>query len=402
MSDQQDPARFENVDWKQVNHSWRILTPERLTLVGLLLAVTALFLYHSGSGDVYLVFEWEVERIEWVFLAALSVIVAYVLVPLVRRRDVTRSILAELKRRPLVAFALGYLSVFVAVGVAGPFLVPESLLNPGYQYNPPPGFTSEAYRDCAGRLSGSGFDRVCHGSIRFPLGTGELGRRVEHLLIAGARPALYVLTIGGVLVVPIATAVGVAAGLRGGLVDKLLLTYVDLQLSIPAILIYLVGFLTVARGASLALFLVAFGLLSWGGLARLIRSETIQRRERGHVTVARSLGASERYIARRHIIPNITNTLLPAVAHVLALLLLYEAGIAFLGFYDHSLQSWGATIGQSVSAAESSEHIPRAGPPAWKIWWVSTFPAIALTLTMLSLKLVGDGLRDALDPRGDQ
>lgn len=402
MSDRENRPGFENVDWETLDQSRRYVTPERLTLVGLLSVIAALFLYDSRIASVYLVFNWEVTRIEWLFLVALAVLTAYLVVPLVRRPDTTRSVVAELKHRPLSALAAGYLSVFVLIGVIGPFLIPDVLLNPGYQYNPPPGFTTTVFRDCAGAISGTGFERVCHGSLRFPLGTAELGRRVEHLLIAGARPALYVLVIGGILVVPIATAVGVAAGLRGGLVDRFLLIYVDLQLSIPGILIYFVGFLTVARGASLLLFLVAFGLLSWGGLARLIRSETIQRRERGHVTVARSLGASERYIAKRHIVPNITNTLLPAVAHVLALLLLYEAGIAFLGFYDQSIQSWGATIGQSVNAVESSEHIPRAEVPAWEIWWVSTFPAVALTLTMLSLKLVGDGLRDALDPRGDR
>lgn len=402
MSDNQEQPRFETVDWDELDQSRRIVSAERATLLVSLLVVAALYLYDSQVAHVYLVFDWEVERLEWLFLASLTFVLAYVVVPLFRRRTATREVLGSLRSRPLVSVALGYLGVFTVVGVVGPLLLPESLLNVGYEYNPPPGFTSEVYRECAGQTTGSGFEKACRGSIRFPLGTGALGRRVEHLVVAGARPALYVLVIGGVLVVPIATVVGVAAGLRGGLLDKLLLTYVDLQLSIPTLLVYFVAFLTVAHGASLLLFLAAFGLLSWGGLARLIRSEVIQRRERGHVTVARSLGASELYVAKRHIIPNITNTLIPAVAHVLALLLLYQAGLAFLGFYDPNIQSWGATIGQSVDGLEASQHLPRAEEPASKIWWVSTFPALALTFTMLSLKLIGDGLRDALDPRGEQ
>ncbi len=402
MSESQDTPRFESVDWEHVEPSRQILTPERALLAAWLVVVALLYLYDSRVAHVYLVADWSVDRLEWLFLLAVGIIVSYIGVPAVKNREQVRRVVGALRSSWLTKFAAGYLGMFVLVGILAPFVLPEVLLNPGYQYNPPAGLISHVHRDCAGPEQYRGFTRVCRGTVRFPLGTGSLGRRVEHLVIAGTRPALYVLTIGGLLVVPIATIVGVAAGLRGGILDKLLLTYVDLQLSIPAILIYFVAFLTVARGASLLLFLVAFGVLSWGGLARLVRSEVIQRRGQGHVTVARSLGASESYIAKRHIVPNITNTLLPAIAHVLALLLFYEAGLAFLGFYDISVQSWGQTIGQSIDASIPSSHIKRPDVAGFQIWWVSTFPALALTLTMLSLKVVGDTLRDALDPRGEQ
>jgi peptide/nickel transport system permease protein len=402
MSEEQTTPKFESVDWTEVEQSRQILTPQRVTLLVCLTVLGALLMYDRLFAHVYLVLDWEVERIEWLFLAAIALIISYIIVPMYRNRERTRRVYAELRSSRLTTFALAYLAIFFAAGVLAPLVLPESLLNPGYQYNPPPGLTTEVHRQCAGAERYRGLETVCRGSIRFPLGTGILGRRVEHLVFAGTRPALYVLAIGGLFVIPIATIVGVAAGLRGGLLDRLLLTYVDLQLSLPAILIYFVAFLTVAEGASLLLFLIAFGLLSWGGPARLVRSEVIQRRERGHVTVARSLGGSELYVAKRHIVPNITNTLIPAIAHVLALLLLYEAGLSFLGFYDPNLQTWGTTIGQSVNASIPSPHIERPGVSGWSIWWVSTFPALALTLTMLSLKVVGDGLRDALDPRGEQ
>ena len=402
MSGDQDTPQFESIDWDNVEGSRRIVTAERALLTLWLAVVAVLYLYDSRIAHVYLVADWSVDRLEWLFLIALGVIVSSLAIPAYRNRDQVRRVAATLWSSWLTRFATGYLGLFVLVGIVAPFVLPDVLLNPGYHYNPPAGLISHAHRGCAGPEEFEGLTRVCRGTLRFPLGTGSLGRRVEHLVIAGTRPALYVLTIGGLLVVPIATVVGVAAGLRGGIIDKLLLTYVDLQLSIPAILIYFVAFLTVARGASLLLFLIAFGLLSWGGLARLIRSEVIQRRGQGHVTVARSLGASESYIAKRHIVPNITNTLLPAIAHVLALLLFYEAGLAFLGFYDVGLQSWGTTIGQSVGSSIPSPHIERPAVAGWQIWWVSTFPALALTLTMLSLKVVGDTLRDALDPRGEQ
>jgi peptide/nickel transport system permease protein len=164
--------------------------------------------------------------------------------------------------------------------------------------------------------------------------------------------------------------------------------YVDLQLCLPAMVVYLVA--NAYYNTSLLVLLGAFGLLSWGGIARLVRSEVLQRREAGHVRVARGYGASWRYVARKHILPNVTNTLVPAVFQLLALLVLIEAGIAFLGFHDVQLYSWGSTISEGL------------GRSAGDGWWIAAFPAVALVTTVLSLKLVGDGLRDALDPRGDR
>lgn len=125
-----------------------------------------------------------------------------------------------------------------------------------------------------------------------------------------------------------------------------------------------------------------------------MRSEVLQRREEGYVRVARSLGASRAYVAKRHVLPNITNTLIPAVFHLVALLVLVEAGVAFLGFHDVELYSWGSTIQEGLHTTYGAISMSATG-----IWWVSTFPALALALTLASLKLVGDGLRDALDPR---
>ncbi|WP_245998579.1 ABC transporter permease [Halalkalicoccus subterraneus] len=217
------------------------------------------------------------------------------------------------------------------------------------------------------------------------------------LLISGARVALYIVVFTAAFVVPLAAAVGIIAGLRGGLVDSLLMSYVDIQLSIPAIILYFLGY--AYWNPSLLLLLATFGLLSWGGIARLVRSEVLQRREDGHVLVARSLGASRLYIAKRHILPNVTNTLVPAIFHLFAMLVLIEAGIAFLGFHDLELYSWGSTISESINAAVPGYVQSRADEPAYMIWWVSTLPALALTMTVFSFKLVGDCLRDALDPR---
>lgn len=406
MSEEDTSARFESVDWDAVSRSGRLLSAERVTLLVSLLVIGLLSLYNSRTGDIYLVRDWRVDRLDWVFLVAVAVVLAYGIVPLFKHRDSVSETVGRLRTTPSSFLAIGYLGLVAFFGLFGPVLGLEPTRHFRYNYNPPLGFSVErhdqghqVYRRCAGETTGQHFDEVCHGSTEFILGTGSRGAPLEQLLAAGARPALYVIVIGAVLVVPLATAVGIVAGLRGGIVDRLLMSYVDLQLSLPAILIYFVLFIT--TGPSLLVLLIAFGLLSWGGIARLVRSEVKQRREHGHVTVARSLGASHSYIARRHIVPNITNTLVPAICQLLALFVLYEAGVAFIGFYEAELQSWGTIISRSINAEVSGQMHKRTNLPATDIWWVTTFPALALTLTMVSFKLLGDGLRDALDPRGD-
>lgn len=176
-----------------------------------------------------------------------------------------------------------------------------------------------------------------------------------------------------------------AAGYYGGRIDDLLMAYVDMQLSFPALLVYLLFFMFVQN--SMAVFLLAFGLLSWGGIARIVRSETLQRREDGYVVMARAVGASPSYIMRRHLVPNVTNSILPAAFQLIAIIILTEAGLSFLGF-NPIAQSWGDTIQRGFTRASPVTH-----------WWIAGIPAIALGITVVACKFIGDGLRDALDPR---
>ena len=401
MSRGDEDAQFERVDWSEIDRSREVVTAERVVFLVGILAVTALYLYDRYAAHVYLVGTWRTEPIDWVFMLSTVVLVAYGVVPLWKRRDSVRRVLGRLRSRPVTVGALGYLVVFVVVGFVGPVLVSNPGLRFHHAFHPPIGFTSQVVGiECVGEVTGPPFERQCHGSWTYPLGTNERGHPMGFLLVQGTRTALYVTFITAAFVVPLATVVGVVAGLRGGIVDSLLMSYVDVQLSLPAILVYFVGY--TYWNPSLLLLIGAFGLLSWGGIARLVRSEVLQRRENGHVRVARSLGASERYVASRHIVPNITNTLVPAVFQLLALLVLFEAGVAFLGFHQIELYSWGSTISESVNAEVAGQMQNRADYPAYQLWWVSTLPTIALTATMLSFKLVGDGLRDALDPRGDR
>lgn len=405
MSADDNQARFESVDWSEVHSSRQILTAERSAALLGLIALTALYLYDTFVSGFHTIGTWRAEPLHYLVLLSVVVLVSYGLVPLVRRPRTIQKLLADLRASPTGIVGVGLLGVFLLVGIFGPLAVSQPELRFDLVFQPPVGFTSTEYVDCAGYEENPGLDSICHGSMEYPLGTNHRGFPMGFLLIEGARIALYITLVTAAFVVPIATGVGVVAGLRGGWVDSLLMSYVDVQLSIPAIVVYFIGYSY--YNPSLLLLIVAFGLLSWGGIARLVRSEVIKRRENGHVLVARGLGAPDRYIAWRHIIPNVTNTLVPAVFQLLALLVLFEAGVAFLGFHDISMYSWGSTISESVNAVGPSLMQTRASTAALgevaahKVWWSSTVPAVALLTTMLSFKLVGDWLRDALDPRSN-
>jgi len=389
MSPPDDSPRFEQVDWDEVDRSRSIATPERVTLLAGLILLAVLYWYDTAVAHVYLVGEWQVDRLDWALLLAGVVLVSYGLVPALRRIERVRAVLGRLRSRPGALAGSVYLLGLLVVGVVGPLVYADPGIQFQYAFNPPMGFaTSVEFQECTGNVTGGVFNQTCHGSMTYPLGTNHRGFSMDYLVVTGARVAVYVLAITAAFVVPLAAIVGVVAGLRGGLVDDLLMGYVDLQLCLPAMVVYLVA--NTYWNTSLFVLLVTFGFLSWGGIARLVRSEVLQRREAGYVRVARGYGASWGRVARRHILPNVTNTLVPAVFQLLALLVLVEAGVAFLGFHDVQLYSWGSTISESLSA----------GVPAFEIWWVSTLPALALVATVLSLKLVGDGLRDTLDPRG--
>lgn len=402
MSPTEDDPQFEDLDWDNIQRSKRTVTAERTVLA---VGVTLLTLgraYQASSAGAYLGGGWRPTALDWVFLLAATVVAAYGVVPLAKRLRRRRVSLHDvLRRRPGVVLSGAFVGVVLVVGVVGPALGGSPPIRFQHAFHPPVGFASTVPpQECLGVETGGTFDRVCHGSWEYPLGTNKRGHPLGFLLVEGARTATYVTVISAAFIIPLAAAVGVVAGIHGGVVDDLLSSYVDVQLCIPALLLYFVGY--AYYGPSLLLLLGTFGLLSWGGIARLVRSEVIQRREEGYVLVARSLGASGAYVARRHILPNSTNTLVPAMFQLLALFVLIEAGVAFLGFHEIGTYSWGSTISESINAAVAGQLQEHADQPAYRIWWVSSLPAAALTATLVAFKTLGDGVRDALDPRGDR
>lgn len=386
-------ARFERVDWDQLDRPRRLVSPELLVLLAGLIIVAVALIRHLSSGEVFLVFRWNVGWEDWLLLVTLVLLLAFFFVPMIREPARTYRIIRRFH---------GHWGTITGIVIfSGIFIVGVWALLSGYRalipwevgidpLQPPVGTSlpMDNAADCVGRYAEEAGTGVCHGSWMYPLGTDTSGYKITELLVMGTRPVVYatVLTLG--LIVPLATVVGVVAGYYGGIIDDVLMAYVDIQLSFPAILIYLVFYMFVLN--SMAVFLLAFGLLSWGGIARIVRSETLQLREEGHVLAAQAVGAPRRYILRHHLLPNVANSAMPAAFHLIAIIVLTEAGLSFLDFNPID-QSWGHTIQRGFTRASPIHH-----------WWIATFPAIALAITVVSCKLIGDGFRDILDPRGER
>jgi peptide/nickel transport system permease protein len=223
------------------------------------------------------------------------------------------------------------------------------------------------------------------GSIEYPLGTDKLGRDNLSRIIHGARVSLIVslvaIFVGGI----VGTAVGMISGYFGGWVDAVLMRIVDISLSLPTILLALV--LVAAVGPSFGTVITVLVVLLWARYARQVRGETLSIKERDFIARARVAGASHTRIMLRYIFPNVVNSLVVLATLNVGYVILLESALSFLGVgLPRPLPAWGLMI------ADGRELIVQA-------WWVSMFPGLAIMLTVLSLNLLGDWLRDHLDPK---
>ncbi len=223
------------------------------------------------------------------------------------------------------------------------------------------------------------------GTASHLLGTDNLGRDVLSRMIYGTRLSLFVVAVSVPLSMVFGSTLGLVAGLRGGIVDKLIMRMVDIQLALPAILFAVL--LAAAYGASLRNVLLIIVFFRWAGFARLVRGEVLSLRERDFVLATRSVGASETRIAIRHIVPNLMNVVVILATLDIASVILIEAALSFIGVgVPPPTASWGAMV------SEGRNYITVA-------WWLATLPGLAILIVSLSGNLIGDWLRDYLDPK---
>lgn len=363
----------------------------RLRLPAFALATVALLAwagYDLVLNDGFTLGTWLAKPLDWLLFLSLDVFVFFVVVPLATRPARTRYFWTRFRRQPWAVPALAYLVGFVLLGALGPVLLGAPTLDFLGAHQPPvyASIDADLVSECAGTVSNG----ACHGSWTYPLGTDRNGYDMVRLMGSMARVSLYVAAITALLVVPIAVAVGTVAGYYGGTVETLLMRYVEMQDTVPAIVVYLL--VIFLWGESLLLIVVLFGFFGWGTVARKVHSEVRTVRAAEYVESGRSLGGTDGHVVRTHVLPNVSNTLAVATFQQIPAFLLAEAGIAFLGFEKFDLHSFGNVIAYGL------EQVLR-GPTFVEKWWVAVLPAVVFALAVLSFKVVGDALRDALDPR---
>jgi peptide/nickel transport system permease protein len=245
--------------------------------------------------------------------------------------------------------------------------------------------------------------RVQPPSLEHPFGTDEIGRSVLARTIYGGQISLIIGLLSVLLSITVGTAIGVIAGYYGKLADSVLMRFTEAVLSLPTLLLLLVmAKFFGGRIPDLALFgrtfsgsviviILIIGLTSWTYLARLVRSSYLTLKEQDFVLAARALGASDRQIMLRHILPNAMAPILVAATLGIANAILQEAYISFLGL---GVQAPTATWGSMMQGATGA--ITRGQ------WWLWFFPGLLIVLTVLGINFLGDGLRDALDPRSQK
>ena len=281
-----------------------------------------------------------------------------------------RDIVGALFRDLLVLTAVIYLFVLFFCAVFANFVAPYDPLIPNIFANRLPPFSVTAGLD---------------GTEQFHLlGTDALGRDVLSRLMYGARASLFVAAVSVLISGTLGTLLGLLAGYYGGRVETIVMRAVDAFMAVPSLLIAL--FVLFIIGGGLVNMVIIFALVRWVVYARLARGITLSLRESSFVEAARAIGASNARIMFRHILPNMMSPILVLATLEVALLVLAEAGLSFLGFGLLPPEpSWGLMI------ARGREYMREA-------WWMITFPGLAIFLTTLSLNLVANWLRTIMDP----
>jgi len=267
-------------------------------------------------------------------------------------------------KNPLTTFSLGIILVVVITALFAPYLSP--------------------YPD-----QGMGFsnleERLLPPSLKHPLGTDNLGRDILSRIIFGARISLKAAVIVVLIVSIIGVPLGLLAGYLGGKVDEFIMRFADMILAFPSLLLAIA--IVASLGPNLMNALIAISLPWWPWYTRLVRGQVISLKEMQFVESARAVGASELRIMFRHILPNSLSPLIVQATLDMGYVILYLSALGFLG------------LGTQAPAADWGVMVSDGREFFLTQWWISTFPGGAIFLTVLAFNLLGDGVREALDPK---
>lgn len=227
-------------------------------------------------------------------------------------------------------------------------------------------------------------------------GTDQYGRDVAQRMLAGGRMTMTIGAISVIISTIIGVIIGGISGYYGGWIDNILMRLTEIVMSIPFLPLAIVLSSIVGNRLSeigrISMIMVILGLLSWPGLARLIRAQVLSAREQEYVTAAKAMGIREFTLIFRHILPNVITVVIVSTTLSFATCLLTESSLSFLGF---GVVEPSPTWGNMLNSAQSSDVIAN-------MWWRWVFPSIALSLAVISINLIGDGMRDAIDPKSNE
>ncbi|HEX4684587.1 MAG TPA: ABC transporter permease [Gemmatimonadaceae bacterium] len=278
--------------------------------------------------------------------------------------DASRTPIRRLLRHSSARWSLAVIALLVLGAIVGPVIVPypcDAQLDIVRMKNLPP-------------------------SASHWLGTDQYSRDLLARVLCGSRISLSVAVLAVTLSMTLGTSIGVTAGYLGGRVDAFLMRILDAFLSIPRVLL-LVAVLTLFTPVPLSGLIVLLGATGWFGVSRLVRAETLATRRQPYVEAARALGASNRQIVMRHVLPNVATPIIVSATLGVGNVIALEAGLSFLGVGAHEpTASWGSIFLDAVDFYAGN-------------WWGVFFPGVAIVLTVLAFNVLGDALRDVLDPR---
>ncbi len=277
----------------------------------------------------------------------------------------------RLKRDRVAMFGAILVALLVFVAIFAPLIAPH---DPAEQFRD--GLTPNGQPMPSTIMNGGG--------NRFILGTDANGRDLLSRIFYGARVSLMVGVLANLLAVSIGITIGMAAGYLGGWVETLLMRFTDIMMAFPTLLLAMT--LVAILKPSLWIIIVVIGLVYWTWIARVVYSQVLSMREREFVTASRALGASRRYIILYHILPQMVPTIIVWGTLGVATNVMLEASLSYLGIgVQPPTPSWGGMIQQGQSYYRSAP-------------WLVIYPGLAIMITVFAFNLLGDGLRDALDP----
>jgi len=385
------PDRFDQVDWDDVSRSGRF--DLSVNSIGMLLTTLPLallgvydwrFLGPRTPTFEFVGLDRTLGTVDFFFVFTLLVAFWYLVVPLYQHPRMTRYYWAEFKRNRPAVVSLGWLGIVFVGGLLGPLVMsaPQQDLLVAYQ---PPVFTSvvdTTPATCVGEV----IEGRCHGTWQHPFGTTQGGKDVFTMIVYGMTISMQIAFITTTIVATIGIFFGTLSAYAGGWVDEILMRFVDIILSFPTFLMFLL--ILYIYGAGLGMFIVVFSLFGWGGTARYVRSKSLSISEEEFIKASRISGASTYQVIRGHVVPNAASSIITQLTLLIPGFLLAEAQLAFLGVGDSTVPSWG----QLISAGRSD----LAFAP-----WIVLAPGVVLFLTILAFNFLGDALLDALNPEAE-